>query len=141
MNANERESAVFRCKKCSLVQHLTARRRCCACFYPLPTLAAPTLHLRAWRALRGMTQQQVATIAGIGRVHYGRIERGRSAPCPQRTLPRLAAALRIPTALLFAPPSGDLAEMARLADRLTPAHRSAVLDRVIARLRAGWEAA
>ena len=49
--------------------------------------------LRALRRQRGLSQERLATVAGISLTTVRRLERRPAAPCRSRTLARLAAAL------------------------------------------------
>jgi transcriptional regulator with XRE-family HTH domain len=63
-----------------------------------------TIHLRAWREHRGLTQQELADKAGVTQPTVSRIEGG--APASLYTLGKLADALNItPTELWNMPPA------------------------------------
>jgi transcriptional regulator with XRE-family HTH domain len=54
------------------------------------------LHLKEWRLRRGLTQQELADLAGMDVASVNQIERGKSPPRPS-SVRKLARALKIKT--------------------------------------------
>ena len=75
-------------------------------------------NVRAMRERRGLSQAQIAKIAGIPRPTWGNLESGAANPTLQ-VLTRVAAALQVRLEELLAPPrgSGRLHPVASLAER------------------------
>lgn len=89
---------------------------------------------RAVRRRLGLTQEQVARLAGVSQQTISRLERGRLEEVGLRAARRVAAALEIELPLA---PRWRGGELHRLLDR----QHAAMVDQVVTELRrAGWEA-
>jgi transcriptional regulator with XRE-family HTH domain len=83
-----------------------------------------TVHLRAWRTFRGLTQEGLAEKAGVHRISIIRIESGEAANQRLGTLAALAGALGIAVPdLFFEAPAGRAAGRTGKAKR--PARKRA----------------
>ncbi|QXJ22267.1 helix-turn-helix transcriptional regulator [Actinomadura graeca] len=79
--------------------------------------------LQAARKLRGLTQKELATLAGVSLSLVRKIEQGEKEGMRLETLRRFAAALRVPTSDLIAPPTGDRTDTGN-AGQWQPIHRA-----------------
>jgi transcriptional regulator with XRE-family HTH domain len=60
--------------------------------------------LRAWRALRGLSQQGLAAKSGVSRSYLARLELGQQDPTVS-IVRKLAVALAVPISVLLEPPA------------------------------------
>lgn len=66
-----------------------------------PIAAAIAAAIRHLRAEQGISQENLAVLAGVDRAYMGRLERGKASPSVE-IIDRIAAALGLPLDVVFA---------------------------------------